>query len=70
MDKIPAVEEFNLIHLNEWIIVIEKYSWDKLINQFSTVKKVAYEERSSLNALLKNIEIFWQNLKNFNKFSS
>ena len=32
MDKIPAVEEFKLIHLNKWITVTEKYAWDKLIN--------------------------------------
>ena len=32
MDKIPAVEEFKLIHLNKWITGIEKYTWVKLIN--------------------------------------
>jgi len=34
MDKIPAVEEFKLIHLNKWTTVTEKYAWVKLINHF------------------------------------
>ena len=36
IDKIPVVEEFKSVHLNKWVTGIEKYTWVKLINWFSS----------------------------------
>ena len=39
MDKIPAVEDLKLTHLNKWVTGIEKYTWVKLINWFLSYRQ-------------------------------